>query len=252
MNATRRFDAVICDIDGCLAAESNAPLNLTALAEIAAFNRLAEEREDRPRVTVCSGRPEPFVEAVCRVIANRTLPAIAENGVWLFDPATDTYERDPAITAADLEALHDATAWIEREYVPRGLVVQPGKSASFSLWHADTAFLFSQIDRLRELFEARGWPLRVSHTVAWINCDLKHVSKGTGLSRLRARAGLARERLAGIGDSASDLVMLDHVSFFACPSNAADSVRERANYISPFSEAEGALDILRRLADGAP
>lgn len=243
---------MICDIDGCLAAESNAPLNLHALAEIAAFNRQAEEQGDRPRVTVCSGRPEPFVEAICRVIANRTLPAIAENGVWLFDPSSDAYERDPAITASDLASLREAAAWIEMEYVPRGVVVQPGKSASFSLWHAETAYLFSQIDRLREVFEARGWPLRVSHTVAWINCDLSHVSKGTGLSRLRARAGLAAERLAGIGDSASDLAMLEHVSYFACPANAVEAVRDRANYISPFHEAEGVLDILRRLAERAP
>ena len=74
---TRRYDAVICDIDGCLAPETSTPIDAPGLARIAEHNRLAQEAGDRPVVTLCSGRPEPFVEAICRTIGNRTLPAIA-------------------------------------------------------------------------------------------------------------------------------------------------------------------------------
>ncbi len=243
----RRFDAVISDIDGCLAPEDSGPMDAAGLSRIAEHNRIAQERGDRPVVTVCSGRPQPFAEAVCRLIGNRTLPCVAENGVWLYSPADNRYDMDPAITEAHLAAVEEARAWVRRELGPRGVVMQPGKSASISLYHADTAFLRSLEGGVREEFQRSGWPLRVSMTWLYINCDLAQVSKATGLDRLMAATGLRRERLAGIGDTSSDAAIADRVSFFACPSNAVGSLRPRAHYVSRHEEVAGVLDILERL-----
>ena len=216
----RRFDAVICDIDGCLAPESSAPFDTALLARLAEHNRLAQEVGDRPVVTVCSGRPEPFAEAMTRLMGNRTIPAIAENGVWLFHPANNGWDRDPMIRPEHLAAVHEAAAWVERELGPRGVVMQPGKVASLSLYHRDTALLRTLEGPVRAEFERRGWPLRVSMTWLYINCDLEFVSKSTALDRLVAATGLRRERLAGIGDTAGDVAIAEHVSWFACPANA--------------------------------
>jgi len=248
----RRFDVVISDIDGCLAAESASPFNAPAIARLAEHNRRAARAGDVPVLTVCSGRPQPFAEAVCRMIANDCVPCVAENGVWVYDPREGTYHRDPAISPGDLAAVAAATAWIERDLGPLGFVIQPGKSASISIYHPDTARLRELAPRLEARFRDEGWPFRVSMTVAWINCDLRQVSKGTGLARLMARARLSRDRAAGIGDMPSDLVMCDHVSFFACPANAAEEVRRLADYVSPREEIEGVLDILARLSDPDP
>lgn len=243
----RRFDAVICDIDGCLAPESSTPIDAAGLLRIAEHNRAAQERHDRPVVTLCSGRPEPFVEAICRMIGNRSLPAVAENGVWLFHPETNGWDRDPSITAADLHAVGEATEWVESELGPRGVVMQPGKVASLSLYHADTAVLKSLEPRVREQFEKRAWPLRVSMTWLYINCDLNHVSKGTALDRLIAHTGLKKERLAGIGDTAGDRFIADRVSWFGCPGNASSDITPRANYTAKAREIEGVLEILDQL-----
>jgi hydroxymethylpyrimidine pyrophosphatase-like HAD family hydrolase len=241
---TRRYDAVICDIDGCLGPESAAPLDAAALLRIADYNQLAISRGDRPVVTVCSGRPQPFAEAICRLIHNSVVPCVAENGVWLFDPRDGAFLRDPSITAADIHAVHEASEWIERTLGPSGIVIQPGKSASISLWHENTDFLRSTVPTLVQTFRERSWPFRVSMTVAWINCDLAHVSKATGIDRLTARSGLTGPRLAGIGDMPSDMAIADRVGFFACPSNGHADLRPRAAYVSPFSEVDGVIDIL--------
>jgi hydroxymethylpyrimidine pyrophosphatase-like HAD family hydrolase len=243
----RRFDAIICDIDGCLAPESAAPMDTAALAEIAEHNRLAQERGDRPVMTLCSGRPQPFVEAMCRLLGNHTLPVVAENGVWLYHPADNRYDRDPGITAADLRTVQAAREWVEDELGPRGVVMQPGKAASISLYHPDTAFLRSLEAPVREEFARRGWGLRVSMTWLYINCDLAHVSKATGIDRLLAHTGLERHRLAGIGDTPSDLAIAQRVAFFACPANAAPEIKQRADMVSALEEARGVVDIIRRL-----
>lgn len=243
----RRFDAVICDIDGCLAPESSTPIDAAGLLKIAEHNRRAQGEGDRPVVTLCSGRPEPFVEAICRMIGNRSVPAVAENGVWLFHPESNGWDRDPAITAADLAGVGEARAWVEKELGPRGVVMQPGKVASLSLYHADTGYLRGLEGQVREEFEKRGWPLRVSMTWLYINCDLKHVSKGTALDRLIAQTGLRKERLAGIGDTAGDRFIAERVAWFACPGNASEEIRVRANYVAAAREIEGVLEILERL-----
>ena len=198
-------------------------------------------------VTLCSGRPEPFVEAICRMIGNRSMPAVAENGVWLFHPASNGWDRDPAITAADLHAVGEAQEWVEAELGPRGVVMQPGKVASLSLYHADTEFLKGLEGRVREEFEERGWPLRVSMTWLYINCDLKHVNKGTALDRLMKQTGLRKERLAGIGDTAGDRFIAERVAWFGCPENASEEITGRADFVAKAKEIEGVLEILERV-----
>lgn len=247
MPTNRRFDAVICDIDGCLAPESSGPFNVEALAKISEHNRLAQERADRPVLTVCSGRPEPFAEAMCRLLNNRTVPGIAENGAWLFHPAINGWDLDPAITPEHLRAVGDAAEWVRRELGPRGVTMQPGKIASVSLYHPDTAFLRTLESPVREEFRRRGWPLRVSMTWLYINCDLTHVSKGTALDRFVASTGLRRERLAGIGDTPGDRAIREHVAWFACPANADSEIKKLADYVSVLDEALGVCDILSQL-----
>lgn len=242
-----RFDAIICDIDGCLSPETSEPFDLSALANIAEHNRLAQERCDRPVLTLCSGRPQPFAEAMARLTQNKSLPLIAENGVWMYVPGENIYEMDPAITIEQRRAVRDAAAWLDDEFGQRGVSQQPGKSASVSLYHPDTEYLKSIREPIRAEFERRNWPMRVSMTWFYINCDLAHVNKATGITRLIKRTGLDPKRLAGIGDTLSDVPIRESVAWFACPANAAPEMRSRADYIAQAHEAQGVVEILSKL-----
>jgi hydroxymethylpyrimidine pyrophosphatase-like HAD family hydrolase len=239
-----RFDLIVSDIDGCLQPESNTPFDLDSLTRIALWNKAAAERGDRPVLTMCSGRPQPFVEAMCKLLHNLTAPCIAENGVWLYDPATNEYEMDPAITAGNRAAVREAAQWLEQEYGPRGVTQQPGKAASVSLYHKDTGVLKRISPEIEREFQARGWPLRVSMTWLYINCDLKHVSKATGMRRLLERAGVEPARAAGIGDTMSDLAIRQSSAWFACPANAAAEIKAHADFVAKGNEARGVVEIL--------
>ena len=252
-----RFDAIICDIDGCLSPETSGPFDMESLAVIAEHNRRATRDRDRPVLTLCSGRPQPFAEAMCRLLHNTTLPVIAENGVWLWDPATNEFLMDPAITREHRAAVREAGAWLEEEFgrtLPNrmGVSQQPGKGASVSLYHPDAAYLRSICPRVTEEFARRGWPMRVSMTWFYINCDLEHVNKGTGIARLMERTGLKRERLAGIGDTLGDELIRERVAWFACPANAAAEMRERADFVASAAEARGVVEILEMLCETNP
>lgn len=247
MPPTRPFDLVICDIDGCLQPESAGPMDLASLGAIARHNERAAADLDRPLLTLCSGRPQPFAEAMCKLLRISGAPCISENGVWLYDLDSNRYEIDPAILPAHRVAVRDAAAWLKDRFASKGVTQQPGKAASISLYHADTAYLRSIQPEIAAQFAARGWPFRVSMTWFYINCDLAHVSKGTGIRRLTAKSRTPRHRLAGIGDTMGDALIREHVAFFACPANAADEIKAMADYVSPHPEAKGVVDILTKL-----
>ncbi|MEQ8785048.1 MAG: HAD hydrolase family protein [Pirellulaceae bacterium] len=246
---TAPYDLVICDIDGCLSPEDTSPMDVPNLERIAEHNRLAVGRRDRPLVTLCSGRPIAFVEAMTRLIQNDVLPAIGENGVWLFDPAANWFEMDPAITPEHLEMVHEASRYLSQRYAGEGVRLQPGKSAAVSLWHPQTEHLRSICPAIREEFARRDWPLRVSMTWYYINCDLQFIDKASGIRRLLEKTGVDVARTAGIGDTTSDRAIAETVAHFTCPANAAEEVKAWAHYVSPQAEAAGVADILTRLAE---
>ncbi len=246
--SSARHDMVICDVDGCLAPESAAPMHVAGLAGIAEHNQRAIEQRDRPVLTLCTGRPQPFVEALCRLLHTSVVPCVAENGVWLYQPGSNEYLMDPSITAEHLEAVHDASRLLAEKYRRHGVSQQPGKVASVTLYHPDPEYLRSIAPEVEEELTRRDWPFRVSMTWFYINCDLKHISKATGIARLMERTGIDAHRTAGIGDTTSDVPIAEAVDLFACPANASDEIKKYAAYISPHEEVEGVLDILQHLA----
>lgn len=245
---SRRYDLVICDIDGCLSPESSDPISIHKLAEVARYNELAKSQQDRPLVTVCSGRPEPFCEAMCRLLQNDRYPCVAENGVWVFDPVTNVYEMDPAITAEHLEMVHSTSAWVMKNYGKHGVTLQPGKSASVTLYHPKPEYLQSILPELKAEAEASNWPFRMSMTWFYINCDFTFVTKATGIKRLLEATKIDPARTIGIGDTMSDKSIADTVSWFACPANAQDEIKQHADYISEYEQVDGVLDILQQVA----
>lgn len=246
----RRFDTVICDIDGCLCPETSEPFDWPRLGQLARYNQRAQDQGDRPVLTLCSGRPVPFVEATARLVGNRTMPAVGENGVWLWFPDDGHFECDSRIGPENLHDVQQASSWVTAQLEPLGFMQQPGKRCSMSLYHPDLALLAATAERLPEQFAAQGWSLRVSRTWYWINCDLAHISKATGVQRLLDRAGVERSRTVGIGDTLGDMGIREQVEWFACPSNAAAELKRHADYVSDQPEVAGVIDILEHLPRG--
>jgi hydroxymethylpyrimidine pyrophosphatase-like HAD family hydrolase len=183
------------------------------------------------------------------MIANASVPIVCEMGVWLYDPRDNSYAMDPGILRSHLEAIAACQAWVRAELSPLGVVMQPGKVASISLWHKDTAKLLSMQEAVRERVSKEGWGLRVSSTVAWINLDLAHVSKGTGIDRLltqleREGTPAHREGLFGIGDTMTDMAIRERVAWFGCPQNADARLKERADFVAQSEHARGVVECL--------
>ena len=244
----RRFDLILSDNDGCLVNEGQTPFDLESLAAIAQHNAAAIANLDRPVLTLCTGRPQPFAEAMCRLTANLVVPCIAEHGVWLYEPAHNQYLLDPQITPQHAQAVRLAETWLHNEFARHGTTHQPGKTHSVSVYHPDPAFLRTLEKPIRDKFESEGWPIRVSMTWYYINCDLKHISKATGIDRLLSMCHVDKHRIAGIGDTMSDLAIKDRVGTFCCPANAQEQLKEHADIVANAPEARGVVELLQHLS----
>lgn len=226
-------------------------MDVERLVQVAEHNRAVLKSGTGPLLTLCSGRPLAFVEALCRFLQNDRLPCLGENGVWLYDPAENLYVMDPAITDEHLEIVSEASRWAKQQFGSQNVAQQPGKNASVTLHHPDTSYLRRVCDEVRDAFASRGWPFRVTMTWSYINCDLEHISKATGIRRLFERTGFQKTDAVGIGDTMSDQAIAEQVDFFGCPANAADELKSLADYISPHPETAGVLDILRRVSSAS-
>ncbi|WP_428387137.1 HAD family hydrolase [Mucisphaera sp.] len=243
------IDIVLSDVDGCLISEHADALDLPRLLHVAEQNRLAIEQQDRPRLTLCTGRPQPFAECMTRLLGNLELPIICENGVYLYYPGDNHYDMDPAITDTHLAAMAEARAWTMQRFANTGLALQPGKMASFSPYHDSPTALDPMMPVIAEEAEKRGWPIRISRSWNYINCDLKHISKATGITRFFEATGFTREQAAGIGDTMGDLAIRESVNWFACPANADPTLKKSADFVSSAALTQGVLEILERLTD---
>jgi hydroxymethylpyrimidine pyrophosphatase-like HAD family hydrolase len=147
--------------------------------------------------------------------------------------------------------LLEIKAGLRREVVETGLGhFQPGKEVSLSLYP------LGQIS-VHELYLATVEALAtcragyVAHeSVSCVDVVPRGVDKGAGLRWLSRETGISLDQMGGIGDSASDLTFLGIVGRSAGPANAADEVKAAVDYVSPYENGDGVVDILRRWVEG--
>lgn len=241
---------VVIDVDGCLTPGEGQPWNFEALQYVARLNRRAQKDATKLAVTLCTGRQEPYVEVMMQAI-DAHLPGIYENGGGLYFPREYRFIENPLITVAMREALAGIKATLQREIVETGLGhFQPGKEVSLTLYP------LVQVS-VRELYLAIVEALAtcqagyIAHeSVSCVDVVPRGVDKGAGVRWLSQETGIPLDEMGGIGDSASDLKFLSILGRSAAPANAADEVKARVDYVSPYEDGDGVVDILCHWVEG--
>lgn len=243
-----KYDAILCDIDGCLSPEQLGSMNLPALAKVADWNRRARESGDVPALTLCTGRPLPFAEAVARAVGALDLPIVCEGGVWLLEMSPYRWSMDPRIDDGHREIIREVERWAVSQF--EGAFLESGKSGAVTIFHERGPEYLEKVvvPAVWTRINDEGWPLRASMTWTCVNVELEFISKASGIDRLLERTGLQSERLVGIGDTMSDVPIRERVAFFACPANADEQLKAMVDFVSDKEEAEGVLDILKRIS----
>lgn len=238
---------IVTDVDGCVTPEDSAPFDLAHLTPLIALLRgSACKTNTLPPVTLCTGRPQPYVEVLAKLLDIR-LPIICENGAVLYTLDGNWSRYTAGVTEAKIAGLRAIRAFLERDLLPKhpNARYQFGKEAMLSVYsdaHAELARIHEAVEAFATREALPAAVINLTHF--YLNISMAEVDKGTALLGLINDLGVARDQVVAIGDTVGDMPLRDTAGFFACPANAQDEIRAVADYVSPYPDARGLVDIL--------
>ena len=234
---------IVLDIDGVVTSGEAQPLDLDLLAQLSTMNRAAKADPEQPAITLCTGRPAPYLEVMLQAIDGH-LPGVYENGAGIYDPADYQFLPLPQIET-DLNEFTEVSSRLEETLVRDKIVYfQPGKNYSLTIFPIPP----TRIQELKELTAEALGPLsgRVDlvYSTSCLNVLPRGFDKGKGIQYLADQVNIPLANMLGIGDSDVDLPFLKLVGHSAAPANANSDVKELVDYVSKQSTTDGVRDIL--------
>jgi len=198
-----------------------------------------------PALTLCTGRQEPYVEALMQAIGG-FMPCIYENGGGMYLPDRYRFLEHPAITAQLRKTLATARARLFDGIVAPGLAYfQPGKEVSITCYPLSGTSLAALEQRIRATLHDLADALAIHTSATCIDVTPSGIDKGTGVRWLAEQTLIPIKDMGGIGDSPSDLAFLSIVGASAAPANALPEVAAAVQYVSPFRNGKGVIDIIQ-------
>ncbi len=234
---------LVFDVDGVLSEGEAQAIDLDLMAELAAQNRAARRNPALPAITLCTGRPAPYVEVLLQAIDGH-LPGIFENGAGLYMPQGYQFLAHPAVAdGTDIRAIRER---LDATLVQSGKAYfQPGKEYSLTLFATDPS----------DTAQLAGWTttalghlndgVDLVYSTSCLNILSREIDKGKGIQFLASQTGVQPAEMLGVGDSDVDLPFLKVVGASAAPDNANPAVKAIVHYISPYRTVQGVRDILK-------
>lgn len=218
----------VLDLDGCLTEPFQTP-DWQAVTKIRELNLNSESDRTIPALSLCTGRPLPYAEAVAQWLGIRHT-IIFESGGGFYHPVTNRLTWSPNFTEEVEQQSKEIRAWFSRDVIS----VFPGMMLEFTK-HTDVGMVHTNVDEISQVYDiARKkveaeYPLfEVHQTGVSVNIIVKACNKASGLQFFADSEKVSQEEIAYIGDSTGDLKALEWAGAAFAPSNAVASVKERA------------------------
>jgi hydroxymethylpyrimidine pyrophosphatase-like HAD family hydrolase len=238
----------VSDIDGCLS-EPYKPYELRVLSEVAEMARAAGSNEAMPHLSLCSGRPYPYVEAMTQLLG-LTFPVLFESGGGLFDPSKARVEWNPCFTEEIASQIEEIRGWMGREIIPdTSLMIDHCKRTQAGVIGPDYEEIVGALDRIVTYVDERMPGFRVFHTTVSIDVLPPDITKRQALDWLSEVTGTPVSQMAYIGDTNGDLEALQNVGYSFAPANADPAVRAHVQVVTNAPVSAGMLEAYRWCAD---
>lgn len=221
----------ITDLDGCISTPFISP-DWSLLSEIRRLNDQHVNDLAVPPLTICSGRPLPYVEAVAQWL-NVKHPAVFESaGVCNIE----NYEIQflPVFDEKAQQQVDELKTWLEREIIPEypGMILEFSKKMDAGLIHPKKEVIDDAFPAITEYVTKRYPIFEVHKTEVSINIILEDNNKENGILRLCELLDITPREVAYIGDSSGDIPGLKIVGQPYAPDNAVAEVKEHAEVLN--------------------
>ena len=219
----------ITDLDGCMTDPFITP-NWDSFSQIRQLNLNSSDDNNIPPLTICTGRPMPYAEAIAQVLGIR-LPFLFESGGGMYDVVHNNLSWNPALTPDREQEVLEIKQWAKENLIDKYPTSIPefAKFTDIGVINPDTSVI-NEITAESEAFIGANFEhFEVHHTEVSVNIILKKANKGEGLKWICDHFGYGLDEVAYIGDSSGDVPGLNIVGMPFAPANGADSVKNVPN-----------------------
>lgn len=238
----------ITDLDGCVTHPFVSP-HWEAISEIRKLNQESKQNGLIPPLTICSGRPMPYVEAVAQWL-DIDLPFLFESGGGAYDVKTNELLWHPEFTDDRLVEVEEIKHWLGEEIIKKfhGTIPEFTKYTDAGLIHQDPLVIEEMLDLIEPYIDSQHKHFEVHHTDISINIILKMANKGEGIKWLCKTLGIPTSEVVYIGDSSGDVPAFKTVGLSYSPSNAKQIAKDYSEEL-PFEATEAVLEVYRRVIE---
>jgi HAD superfamily hydrolase (TIGR01484 family) len=220
----------ISDIDGCISTPFKTP-DWDLLSQIRRLNEQSRHDMAVPPLSICSGRPFPYVEAVAQWLGIESHVVFESAGI--YELSTNEVHFLPAFDKEAEQQVRELKQWLRDEMVPqyRGLIIEFTKRMDAGIIHLDKEVIDEIYPQVKEYVSENYPDFEVHNTDVSINVVLSGNNKKNGIQKLCEKMELEPQEVAYIGDSSGDIPGLKIVGQAFAPLNASDDVKEEAQVL---------------------
>lgn len=220
----------ITDLDGCVSTPFISP-DWNLLSEIRRLNDQHVNDIAVPPLTICSGRPWPYVEAVAQWL-NVKHPAVFESaGIYNMEK----YEVQflPVFDKKAEQQVSELKEWLEQEIISQhpGMILEFTKKMDAGLIHPEKKVIDDAFPSIKSYVTKQYPVFEVHKTEVSVNIILADNNKENGILKLCELLDITPQEVAYIGDSSGDIPGLKIVGQPYAPDNAVAEVKDHAEVL---------------------
>jgi hydroxymethylpyrimidine pyrophosphatase-like HAD family hydrolase len=229
----------ITDIDGCLMKPMEIP-RWDILTEIRSLNEQSKHDSTIPSLTLCTGRPMPYAEAVAQIMGIEQ-PIVFESA-GVFDPVHYRFHLNKTFTDEASGQISALKEWLTKQIINKheGFTLEFSKLMDAGIIHRDQAMIQQVLPSIRKYVGTKYGDFEVHHTDVSVNIILKNNNKKAGIQKLCEINEITPSEIAYIGDSSGDISGLTISGHPFSPSNATEDVKNISRTM-PSENSEAVL-----------
>lgn len=215
----------VTDLDGCISYPFKTP-KWETIHKIRELNLKSRVDENIPPLTICTGRPYPYAEAVAQWLDVR-IPFVFESAalyIWEGNKIETALESHDGA----LEPIREMKQWLKQDLLPAFPTAQLefAKMMDAGIVCPDVKTVEAMHKRVREKISADYPDLEVHATDVSVNILMPGNNKLQGMKLLAGKLEISLDEIAYIGDTSGDIPALKQVKQAYSPKNAIRAVKD--------------------------
>jgi hydroxymethylpyrimidine pyrophosphatase-like HAD family hydrolase len=237
----------VTDLDGCISEPFKTP-NWDAINKIRELNIQSRSSDLIPPLTICTGRPYPYAEAVAQWL-DIQLPFVFESA-GLFHWDGHRFETAINTNNGEMEPVEQMKKWLTQEVLPNypGVNLEFTKMMDAGIVGPDEEVIKKLHGLILEKVQKEYPGMEVHATDISVNTLMPGNDKLQGFKLLSNALGISLDQMGYIGDSSGDVPALKQVKMAFAPLNAKDIAKKHGVVIQKES-TEAVLEAYHRIIE---